>query len=92
MLVTTSVASSIAWLLGRNRSSKPRCAPLKRLPEKAFQLNGMFAGEACIVIVTGSLVKFRSADPMRLLGPALNFVTNGLYRGSIEVRTESPPL
>ena len=30
-------------------------------------------------------VKFRSADPMRLLGPALNSVSNGLYRGSIEV-------
>jgi stage II sporulation protein D len=36
----------------------------------------------------GSIVKFRSDDPMRLLGPALNFVTNGLYRGSIEVRTD----
>jgi SpoIID/LytB domain protein len=35
-----------------------------------------------------SVVKFRSADPMRLMGPALNGVTNGLYRGSIEVRTD----
>src|SRR5829696_9892473 len=30
----------------------------------------------------GSIVSFKSADPMRLLGPALNFVTDGLYRGS----------
>jgi stage II sporulation protein D len=33
-----------------------------------------------------SSVKFRGADPMRLLGPALNGVSGGLYRGSIEVR------
>jgi stage II sporulation protein D len=32
-----------------------------------------------------SAIRFRSADPMRLLGPALNSVSNGLYRGSIEV-------
>ena len=31
-------------------------------------------------------LKFRGADPMRLLGPALNGVSSGLYRGSIEVR------
>jgi stage II sporulation protein D len=30
-------------------------------------------------------VTFRSLAPMRLMGPALNGVTNGLYRGSIEV-------
>jgi stage II sporulation protein D len=30
-------------------------------------------------------VTFRSADPMRLMGPALNGVSSGLYRGSIEV-------
>src|SRR5688572_24221774 len=30
-------------------------------------------------------VTFRSADPMRLMGPALNGVNSGLYRGSIEV-------
>jgi len=30
-------------------------------------------------------VTFRSSDPMRLMGPALNGVTNGIYRGSIEV-------
>ena len=33
-----------------------------------------------------SAVTFRSSDPMRLMGPAQNGVTNGLYRGSIEVR------
>jgi stage II sporulation protein D len=36
----------------------------------------------------GSVITFKSADPMRLLGPALNFVSNGLYRGSIEVRVD----
>jgi stage II sporulation protein D len=36
----------------------------------------------------GSVITFRSADPMRLLGPALNSVSNGLYRGSIEVRVD----
>jgi stage II sporulation protein D len=38
----------------------------------------------------GSIVKFRSngEDPMRLLGPALNYVSSGLYRGSIEVRVD----
>src|SRR5918999_1436033 len=36
----------------------------------------------------GSLVTFRSGEPMRLLGPALNSVTSGLYRGSIEVRVD----
>ena len=35
-----------------------------------------------------SSLKFRGADPMRLLGPALNGVTSGLYRGSIEVRLD----
>jgi stage II sporulation protein D len=37
----------------------------------------------------GSIIKFRGADPIRLLGPALNYVTSGLYRGSIEVRLDS---
>jgi stage II sporulation protein D len=37
----------------------------------------------------GSVISFRSSDPMRLLGPALNSVSNGLYRGSIEVRVDS---
>jgi SpoIID/LytB domain protein len=35
-----------------------------------------------------SSLKFRGADPMRLLGPALNGVSSGLYRGSIEVRLD----
>ena len=35
-----------------------------------------------------SSIKFRGADPMRLLGPALNSVSSGLYRGSIEVRLD----
>jgi stage II sporulation protein D len=35
-----------------------------------------------------SSVKFRSADPMQLLGPALNGVSSGLYRGSLEVRLD----
>src|SRR5918998_721143 len=33
----------------------------------------------------GSTVTFRGSDPLRLLGPALNYVSDGLYRGSIEV-------
>jgi stage II sporulation protein D len=33
----------------------------------------------------GSVISFKSSDPMRLMGPALNSVTNGVYRGSIEV-------
>ena len=37
----------------------------------------------------GSIISFKGADPMRLLGPALNFVSDGLYRGSIEVRVDS---
>jgi stage II sporulation protein D len=36
----------------------------------------------------GQVVEFRAADPIRLLGPALNYVTSGLYRGSIEVRVD----
>ena len=36
----------------------------------------------------GSIVNFRSEDPMRLMGPALNSVTSGLYRGDIEVRVD----
>ena len=36
----------------------------------------------------GSIVTFRSADPIRLLGPALNYVGDGLYRGAIEVRVD----
>ncbi len=36
----------------------------------------------------GSIISFRGADPIRLLGPALNFVSDGLYRGSIEVRVD----
>jgi stage II sporulation protein D len=35
-----------------------------------------------------SVISFRSSDPMQLLGPALNGVSNGLYRGSIEVRVD----
>ena len=33
----------------------------------------------------GSTISFHSKDPMRLMGPALNGVTSGLYRGSVEV-------
>jgi len=36
----------------------------------------------------GSAVTFKSDDPMRLMGPALNGVTSGLYRGDIEVRVD----
>jgi stage II sporulation protein D len=36
----------------------------------------------------GSTISFHSKDPMRLMGPALNGVSNGLYRGDIEVRVD----
>jgi stage II sporulation protein D len=36
----------------------------------------------------GSVVSFRSKDPMRLMGPALNGVSNGLYRGEVEVSVD----
>jgi stage II sporulation protein D len=36
----------------------------------------------------GNGARFTGADPLRLLGPALNYVTSGLYRGAIELRTE----
>jgi stage II sporulation protein D len=36
----------------------------------------------------GSVISFKSSDPMRLLGPALNSVSNGIYRGSIEVSVD----
>jgi stage II sporulation protein D len=36
----------------------------------------------------GNGARFTGSDPLRLLGPALNFVTSGLYRGAIELRTE----
>jgi SpoIID/LytB domain protein len=35
-----------------------------------------------------SVVKFRSSDPMQLMGPALNGVSSGLYRGDIEVSVD----
>jgi stage II sporulation protein D len=54
-------------------------------------------GGAGIVVTTatgtrvarlGPAVTFRSKDPMRLMGPALNGVTSGLYRGDIEVTVD----
>jgi stage II sporulation protein D len=36
----------------------------------------------------GNGARFEGREPLRLLGPALNFVTSGLYRGAIEIRTE----
>ncbi|MBA3262756.1 MAG: SpoIID/LytB domain-containing protein [Thermoleophilaceae bacterium] len=36
----------------------------------------------------GNGARFEGPEPLRLLGPALNFVTSGVYRGAIEVRTE----
>ena len=36
----------------------------------------------------GNGARFTGRDPLRLLGPALNGVTSGLYRGAIELRTE----
>jgi stage II sporulation protein D len=36
----------------------------------------------------GNGAQFTGPEPLRLLGPALNFVSDGLYRGAIELRTE----
>ena len=40
----------------------------------------------------GNGARFAARDPLRLLGPALNGVTSGLYRGAIELRTEGAGL
>jgi stage II sporulation protein D len=58
------------------------------------------AGEAIVVrTASGKRVarvangaRFEGGEPLRLLGPALNFVTSGLYRGAIELRTDGPGL
>ncbi len=36
----------------------------------------------------GNGARFTGENPLRLLGSALNYVTSGLYRGAIELRTE----
>ena len=40
----------------------------------------------------GNGARFTGSDPLRLLGPCLNGVTSGLYRGAIELRTEGAGL
>jgi len=40
------------------------------------------------VATVGNGAQFTGPEPLRLMGPALNFVTSGLYRGAIELRTE----
>jgi SpoIID/LytB domain protein len=40
------------------------------------------------VASVGNGAQFTGPGPLRLLGPALNTVTSGLYRGAIELRTE----
>jgi stage II sporulation protein D len=36
----------------------------------------------------GNGARFRGPGPLRLLGPALNDISSGLYRGAVELRTE----
>ncbi|MEA2331363.1 MAG: hypothetical protein QOH58_1501 [Thermoleophilaceae bacterium] len=36
----------------------------------------------------GNGARFEGSEPLQLMGPALNYVTSGSYRGAIEVRTE----
>jgi stage II sporulation protein D len=36
----------------------------------------------------GNGARFEGSDPLRLLGPALNGISSGLYRGEVEIRTE----
>jgi stage II sporulation protein D len=40
----------------------------------------------------GNGARFTARNPLRLLGPALNGVSSGLYRGAIELRTEGTGL
>jgi stage II sporulation protein D len=40
------------------------------------------------VAQVGNGAQFRGPGPLRLMGPALNFIDDGLYRGAIEIRTE----
>jgi stage II sporulation protein D len=40
----------------------------------------------------GNGARFTGRDPLRLLGPSLNGVSSGLYRGAIELRTEGSGL
>ena len=37
----------------------------------------------------GNGAQFRGPEALRLMGPALNFIDDGLYRGAIEIRTEA---
>jgi stage II sporulation protein D len=54
------------------------------------------SGDAIVIRTTsgkrvarvGNGARFTGRDPLRLLGPALNGVTSGLYRGAVELRTE----
>jgi len=36
----------------------------------------------------GNGARFTGSNPLRLLGPALNGISSGLYRGAVEIRTE----
>ncbi|MGH2761239.1 MAG: SpoIID/LytB domain-containing protein, partial [Thermoleophilaceae bacterium] len=36
----------------------------------------------------GNGARFRGPNALRLLGPALNYISDGLYRGAVELRTE----
>jgi stage II sporulation protein D len=36
----------------------------------------------------GNGARFEGSGPLRLLGPALNYISSGSYRGEIEIRTE----
>ena len=40
----------------------------------------------------GNGARFEASDPLRLLGPALNGISSGLYRGAVELRTEGAGL
>jgi stage II sporulation protein D len=44
------------------------------------------AGRRVARVANGA--QFRGPEALRLMGPALNFITDGLYRGAIEIRTE----
>ena len=85
---------SSRWTRTSACAAPPRSAGRALKPSRIYVAK---RGAGGIVVTTasgkrvarfGSIVKFRSEDPMRLMGPALNSVTSGLYRGNIEVRVD----
>ena len=67
----------------------------RRLSANALYVARESGGAVLVTSSTGRRVarvgngaKFRGPEALRLMGPALNFINDGLYRGAIEIRTE----